>query len=137
MSLIRINHRPSPRQLLVFALAWLVFVGLLGLVQWVQGRPAAAITCWVAGAGVPMVGAAWPEGLRRLYIGLSYATYPIGLVVSSLVLVALYYAILTPIGLILRLCRYDPLHRRFDRKAASYWHRRPDRREPADYFRQH
>jgi hypothetical protein len=137
MTLIRINHRPSPRQLLVFALAWLVFTGLLGLAQWVQGRPAAAIACWLASAIVPMVGAAWPEGLRRLYLGLAYATYPVGLAVSSLVLVTLYYAVLTPIGLILRLCRYDPLHRRFDRQAASYWHQRPARREPADYFRQH
>ena len=137
MSLIRINHRPSPRQLLVFALAWLVFAGLLGLSQWVHGRPAAAIACWVASGLVPMAGAVWPEGLRLLYLGLSYATYPIGLAVSSLVMVVLYYAVLTPIGLILRLCRYDPLNRRFDRQAGSYWHLRTSRREPASYFRQY
>jgi hypothetical protein len=137
MSLIRINHHPSSRQLQVFALAWLVFAGLLGWSQWAQGRAAAAIACGVAAAGVPVIGAAWPEGLRRLYLGLSYVTYPIGLVVSSLVLVVLYYAILTPIGLILRICRHDPLHRRFDRQSASYWQQRPGRREPDSYFRQH
>lgn len=137
MSLIRINHHPSPRQLLVFALAGLVFTGLLGLAQWGHGRTGTAIACWVAGVVMPMVGAAWPEGLRRLYVSLSYATYPIGLAVSTLVLVTLYYAVLTPLGLILRLCRYDPLHRRFDRQATSYWRRRPDRRDPAGYFRQH
>ena len=137
MSLIRINHRPSPRQLLVFALAWMLFAGLLGAAQWAHDRPAAAGACWAAGVVVPLAGAAWREGLRRFYVGLCYATYPLGLAVSSLVLVLFYYVLLTPLGLILRLCRYDPLQRRFDRAAGSYWHRRPDRRDPAGYFRQH
>ena len=137
MSLIRINHRPSSRQLLVFALAWLVFTGVLGWSFRAHGRPAAAGLCWGLALGVPAVGAMWREGLRLLYLGLSYATYPIGFVVSSLVLAGLYYLVLTPIGLILRLCRYDPLHRRFDSRASTYWHPRPGPRDPASYFRQH
>ena len=137
MSLIRITHRPSPRQLSVFALAWLVFAGLLGLAQWMHGRPAVALACWTLAGLVPLGGAVWREGLRRLYVGLSYATYPVGFVVSSLMLGVLYYGVLTPVGLILRLCRYDPLHRRFEHGAESYWQPRPDRREPASYFRQH
>ena len=135
MSLIRINTRPSARQLLVFALAWLVFVGLLGLAQWSKARPAAAIICWAVALGVPAIGAAWREGLRLLYVGLSYATFPIGFVVSSVVLVVIYYAVLTPIGLILRVCRHDPLQR--GARADSYWHKRPGPRSPASYFRQH
>jgi Saxitoxin biosynthesis operon protein SxtJ len=137
MSLIRINTRPSRRQLLVFALACLVFAGLLGLTQWLRGRPTTAIVCWVLGLGVPAAGACWPAGLRLLYVGLCYATYPIGFAVSSLVLAALYYVVLTPIGLILRLCGHDPLHRRFDLQSASYWHKRPGPRSPDSYFRQH
>ena len=137
MSLIRINHRPSPRQLLVFALAWLVLAGVLGAIQWSKGRPAVAFVCWSLALIVPVVGTAWREGLRRLYIGLSYATYPIGFVVSSLVLAALYYVVLTPIGLILRLCGHDALGRRFDPQATSYWQKRPGPRSPASYFRQH
>lgn len=137
MSLIRLNRHPSPRQLLVFALAWLVFAGLAGFAQRLQGRPALANLCWVLAAGVPLIGAVWREGLRRLFVGLSYATLPVGFVVSTLVLVGIYYAVLTPIGLILRLCRYDPLQRRFDRAAVSYWQRRSGRRDPAGYFRQH
>jgi RsiW-degrading membrane proteinase PrsW (M82 family) len=137
MSLIRINHRPSPRQLLVFAVAWLVFTGLLGLRQWTHDRSTAAMVCWALAVVVPLAGAAWREGLRLFYVGLCYVTYPVGFVVSSLMLGLLYYGVLTPVGLILRLCRYDPLHRRFERRAASYWLPRPDRREPGSYFRQH
>lgn len=137
MSLIRINRHPPPRQLIVFAVAWMVFVGLIGLAQWRHGRPNGAMVCWSLAIVVPLIGVVWREGLRLLYVGLSCATYPIGFAVSSLVLVVLYYAVLTPIGLILRLCRYDPLHRRFDRDASSYWHPRSVRRDPASYFRQH
>ena len=137
MSLIRINHRPAARQLLVFALAWLVFAGVLGLRQWSHARPAAAGICWALALGVPLAGAVWREGLRRFYVGLSYATYPIGFVVSSLVLVLIYYAVLTPIGLILRVCRHDPLQRNAAARAASYWHPRSAPRNPASYFRQH
>ncbi|MDI1319872.1 MAG: SxtJ family membrane protein [bacterium] len=137
MSLIHINSRPAARQLLVFAAAWLVFVGMLGLMQWAKARPAAALVCWILAAGVPAVGAVWREGLRLLYVGLSYATYPIGWVVSTIVLGVIYYAVLTPIGLILRVCGHDPLQRRADRRAVSYWHKRPGPRPPASYFRQH
>jgi hypothetical protein len=137
MSLIRLNRHPSSRQLLVFAAAWLVFLGLFGLAQRMHGRPALATVCWGLAIAVPLVGAAWREGLRLLFVGLSCATYPIGLAVSSVVLVLLYYGVLTPVGLILRFCRHDPLQRRFERARASYWQPRSSRRDSADYFRQH
>jgi len=58
------------------------------------------------------------------------------LVVSFVILAAIYYAVLTPIGLLMRLVGYDPMCRRRDANAASYW----TSREPVDdvrrYFRQ-
>ena len=137
MALIRINHRPAPRQLLVFALAWAVFLGAIGWAQWTKGRATFAEICWVLAAAVPLAGAAWREGLRRLYVGLSYATYPIGFAVSSMALVVIYYAVLTPLGLILRVGRHDPLQKNPGARADSYWQPRPPARKPAEYFRQH
>jgi hypothetical protein len=137
MSLIRINRQPSSRQLLVFALAWLVFLGGMGCFQWFHGRPRAAVVCWGLALGVPAVGAGWREGLRLLYVGLSGATYPVGLVVSYTVLVLIYFGVFTPIGLVLRLCRYDPLRRKLDSRVPSYWLKRPGPPRPEDYFRQH
>jgi hypothetical protein len=137
MALLRINRHPSARQLLVFALAWLAFAAALGFSMRSHHRPGVAVACWLAGVAVSLGGVAWPRGLRLFYLGLCYATYPVGLVVSSLVLGAIYYGVLTPIGLILRISRYDPLARRFDRPAATYWHRRPAPRDPEGYFRQH
>lgn len=137
MSLIRLNRHPAPRELLVFAAAWAVFTGVIGWVQWRAGRTGLAEACWILSAIVPLIGLVWREGLRLLFVGLCYATFPIGLVVSTLILAVIYYGVLTPIGLILRVCRHDPLQKSSRARAESYWQPRPPRRPAADYFRQH
>lgn len=137
MSLIRINHHPSRRQLRVFAVAWLLFFGSLAFALWTKGRVHPAM--WVGGfaLGVSIVGIVSPKSVRWAYLGMTYATFPIGWVLSHVILAIVYYFALTPIGWILRLFRYDPLTRRFDPAASSYWKAR-DEPVPAErYFRQH
>ncbi len=136
MSLIRINKSPSGRQLFVFALAWLGFLGLAGVASHSRGRHATAEILWGAGLAVPLVGALWRGALRYTYLGLSYATYPIGFVVSHAALVFVYYLVLTPLGLIMRLFRYDPLDRKFDPAARSYWTPRGKAKPPESYLNQ-
>ena len=137
MSLIRINHHPSRRQLRVFAVAWLLFFGSLALALWTKDRvhPAA----WLGGFSLCLfvVGLVLPQSLRWVYLGMTYATFPIGWVLSHVVLAVVYYFALTPIGWILRLFRYDPLTRRFDRAASSYWKTRAEPSTAERYFRQH
>lgn len=137
MPLLEINSHPSRRQLRVFAAGWLVLAAALGWLQWRHGRPVAAEIVWAVGLAVPLGGQVWPAGLRWVYVGLSLATYPVGFAVSAVVLAAVFYGILTPIGLALRLFRHDALGRRFDRAAASYWRPRPPPPDPESYFRQH
>ena len=48
-----------------------------------------------------------------------------------------YYLVLTPIGLIRRISGRDPLHRRFDRDADSYWIARKPASDTKRYFRQY
>ena len=45
----------------------------------------------------------------------------LGYFTSSLILCILYYCVLTPIGLIMRLFGKDLLDRRWDKEASSYW----------------
>jgi Saxitoxin biosynthesis operon protein SxtJ len=136
MSLLRINHHPSRRQLLLFGATWLLFFGASGASLWGKGHQAAAELLGALAVGVPVAGLAWPPALRIVYLGLSYAVYPIGFVVSHGVLAALYYLVLTPIGRVARLGGYDPLGRRFDRAAPSHWQRRTAPKPPGSYFRQ-
>jgi hypothetical protein len=136
MSLLRINHHPSRRQLLVFAVAWLVFFALVGAATWAKGRHPAAIVFWAVAGAIPLAGIASARFLRYVFLGMSYATYPIGFVVSHVVLAILYYGVLTPIGWLMKLGGYNPLARRFDRRAPTYWRPRGAPKTPGTYFRQ-
>ena len=69
------------------------------------------------------------------YVVLTVATFPIGWIVSRAMLAILFYAVITPIGLVQRLLRRDPLRiRRSD--AASYWEDAERDEDPASYLRQ-
>jgi ABC-type uncharacterized transport system permease subunit len=82
------------------------------------------------------VGLVSPGLLRIVYLGMIYATLPIGIVVSYVILAATYYLVVTPIGLVLRLCGYDPMQRRFDREAKTYWVPREEEAKMDHVFRQ-
>jgi hypothetical protein len=82
------------------------------------------------------VGLAVPSFLRYVYVGMAYLAFPIGWVVSHLVLAAVYYLVLTPVGLLLRGFRYDPMNRRFDPHAESYWTPRESADDVQRHFRQ-
>lgn len=137
MSLIRINHQPNPSQLRVFAGAWLLFFGTLAAFTWVKDQRVAAMWLAAGAVAIPVTGLLAPAWLRLVYLGMCYATWPIGWVVSHAILALVYYVVLTPIGLTLRVFRYDPLSRRFDRSAESYWKARGVAPPPERYFRQH
>ena len=137
MALIRVNHHPAPRQLLLFATAWTAVAGTIGLFQWLEAHETLAQVCWAAAAVVPLGGAVWREGWRRFYVALTYAVFPLGWLVSTTVLLGLYYGVLTPIGFVLRVRRHDPLQQNPAARADSYWRPRPTRRPAASYFRQY
>jgi hypothetical protein len=133
---MRIEKNPSGRQLLVFGGAWLVFFGLWGESARSRGHPSLGEALLVAAAVVPLIGAASRTLLRHVYIGMSYVTYPVGFVVSYVVLALVYFLALTPIGLTMRLFRHDPLSRKFEPGATSYWKPRNKTRTPDSYFNQ-
>jgi hypothetical protein len=138
MGMIDVNRNPSRRQLNQFGAIWLVFFAAVAAVLWFKLH-SLAVTGTVAflAAVVPAVGWVAPAFMRLVYVGMSYLAWPIGFVVSHVLLAAVFYLLVTPIGLIMRLVGYDPMHRRFEPEAASYWIARDGAvREPKSYFRQ-
>ena len=63
-------------------------------------------------------------------------TFPIGWVISHLLLGLIYYGMFTPLALFFRLVGRDALKLKIDRNAASYWIETPTNPDPANYFRQ-
>ena len=138
MGVIDVNTDPSTRQLRQFGLLWLFFLGLLGAFSWFKaGLPPMAVVLWILAVAVPAVGWFSPRFLRLVFVGMSYAAFPVGFVVSHVVLAVVFYGVLTPIGLMMRIFGYDSMKRRFDADTDSYWvERDPSGTEPKRYFRQ-
>jgi hypothetical protein len=147
MPLIEINWIPSRRHLRVFGAGALVVFGALGTWLFFSHRvfglelsqstgEALAYALWALAAFSGILAAAAPAALRPLYIAMAAVSLPVGWLVSHMVLAVVYYGILTPIGLALRFCGRDPLCRKFDPHAPSYWADRPPARNVKSYFRQ-
>ena len=138
MSVVQINRHPTPKQLNQFGFIWMAFVAIFGLIAMVKfHNPWMARVLWLAAVVVPLIGWTAPRFMRWIFVGMSYLAWPIGFVVSHVMLALVYYVVVTPIGLLTRLFGYDPMKRRFDREATTYW---MERLPPSDgtkrYFRQ-
>jgi hypothetical protein len=128
---------PSQRDLFSFGLLLPVFIAFLGIVaRWGWNVPTVSLWIWAGGAAVAAIYWLIPALRRPLYLSWMYAALPIGWTVSHLLLGIIYYIVITPIGVLMKLLGYDPLHRRFDRQARSYWIRRDQTIDPRRYFRQ-
>ena len=146
MAMVSLNLRPERRELRQFGLIALIAFGLLGgLIDWRGGLPAisfgesastVAYVLWGIGAVSALFSLIAPAANRPLYVGLMVISFPIGLVVSHVVLGAFFYGILTPVGLVFLLIGRDSLKRRFEPDAKTYWvdHNPPDTMKR--YFRQ-
>lgn len=137
MALIDLHWHPTPRELRVFSVLQLVF---FSLVAWVLFRRtgSASIACALLVVSLVglIVGLIAPRFMRPVFVGWMVAAFPIGWVVLHLVLAAMFYLLLTPIGLTLRLLGRDPMTRRWDRESGTYWTRRRRTDSPRRYFQQ-
>jgi hypothetical protein len=122
MGLIDLNTNPTIRQLRQFGGLWLGVLGLLAVLAWRSGRPGAVVASLAALAVlVPAIGWVVPRFMRLVWIGMSLVAWPIGTAVSFTVLTLVFGAVVTPVGVAMRLLGRDPLERRFEPDSASYW----------------
>ena len=137
MAFSSLNLKPTPRELRQFAVICLVGLALVGVVlRWRFGLHTAPVVLAVLAPLIAGAGLAAPQAVRPLYVALVIVTYPIGWVISHLVLALTFYVVFAGIGLIFRLLGRDVLGRRFDPSAATYWVRRRPVTDVRRYFRQ-
>ncbi len=137
MALVEINLDPTKRDLLWFGALLAVVAGVAGAIgYWRFDAPRFAYIAWGLGGLVALVYYLVRPLRRAIYLAWTYAAYPIGWTVSHLVLSVIFYVVLTPIGLLMRLFGRDPLTRAFDPQAPTYWVRHRPAEKTARYFRQ-
>ena len=139
MSLIEINRNPKHKELRNFAIIALIASLVISLllyilkgvgIQWV-------IIIITAGFAIFISSFVSLKLTRIIYLGLILVTFPIGWVISMILLTAFYFLLLTPLAFFFRLLGRDPLSRRFDPAAKSYWLRRRQTENLDRYFHQY
>ena len=95
----------------------------------------AAVACGVGLAAAVAIFAV-PGAGRTIFVGWSLAAVPIGWTITHTAMALAYYVVITPLGLIMKLFGYDPMKRRFDPQATTYWIEHEPGTEKSRYFRQ-
>jgi hypothetical protein len=138
MAVISINWKPSSRDLRMFsAMLMVFFAALAGIWNWKTGQAIGPIVLVGASWAIGLIGLIVPQAVRWVYVGWMVAVFPIGWVVSHFLLALIFFGVIMPIGLILRVLGRDPMRKLLDRSASTYWIARPTK--PTDsqrYFRQ-
>ena len=127
--------KPTPRVLRQFAGAWLAFFLIWSAIAfWKRhNTPLSSIFAVVALIGI--AGLIKPNAVRLLFIVASIAAYPIGWLVSQIVLAAIFYGVITPIAFFWKMRGRDALQLRSQPKQTSFWIKRGPPPSPDRYLK--
>ncbi len=127
------NWQPTVRQLRQFGVAAAVLC--VGFAYWLD---ASTLTRALGFAAVVLASAALlaPHRLRVPFVLLTALTAPIGWVVSHLILGFIYFGVVTPVGLVLRVFGRRSMELAPDPSADSYWEPRRQETGAKNYLRQ-
>lgn len=103
-------------------------MGVIALVvgvwmTWKAGWMPANTALGIVGAGVAiaLAGRLLPALLRPVFKLWMMLAVVLGFIMTRVILTIVYFGIVTPIGVVMRLARRDPLAKRPDRDVDSYW----------------
>lgn len=119
MSVLRVNWDPNPKQLRQFGYGLFIFGAILAGLSYWKGNPHGAKVVMAAMAALGTVVLALPPFGRLIYKAWMSVAFVIGTIVSTAVLLLVYFGIITPLALFFRLRGRDEL--RLKRAGGSYW----------------
>ena len=111
----------------------------LGLALWQAlhfGDHIAALWFAVIALVIGPLGLCRPRWIRPIYVAAMAVSFPIGWVVSRVLLAFVYFGLFTPIAMLFRLMKRDTLRRGFRTELPTYWEERQTR-AVGDYWRQY
>jgi hypothetical protein len=132
----QVNWNPDNKTLRQFSWAVAGALTVPGIILgWrAHGVGAISVLLWTTAALLLTAACFAPRSLLWVYRVWQAVTVPIGAAVQVAMLCVFYYLVLTPVGIVLRCLGRDPLQRRWDAAASSYWIACTARRDPRRYF---
>jgi hypothetical protein len=119
---------PGRRDLRNLGLIFLVALGLIGAFLLWTHRPAGWYLLGLA-AVFGLWGLTWPAGLRPVHRAWMTLAVALGFIVSRVLLSLIFYLVVTPVGLVLRLLGKDVLDMKL-KDRPSYWRYRDEAYDP-------
>ena len=112
----------SSKEIRKFGLVIAIAMGVIGSFVYVKfGNFDVVGWLWGIGLLFLILGFILPSVLRPVYRIWMLLAYFIGGIISRVILTVLFYVVLTPTGLVLRLFGKDVLDQRFEKDRESYW----------------
>ena len=134
---LAINSKPDVRVLRQFGFLCCVVFGAYGIWRASRGDADVLSLGLLAGAiAGGLLGWVRPQWLRPVFVGWMILVFPIGWLVSHLLLAVLFYGVFTPLGFLLRWSGKDPLRLRRP-VVDSFWQDKPVVTDLRRYFRQY
>jgi len=145
--MIEINLRPDETTLRHFGWIALVGFGFVAAIAWFEvlifavglgeARPIVVGVFAALAVISALFSLVYPKANLPIYLGLTIVSYPIGFVLSYVIMGTLFYLLITPVAIFFKLTGRDSMHRRFEPEAATYWVDPRPRRGTESYFRQY
>ena len=134
--LVTIQWNPNRRELRNFGIVMTIASVVVGGVVAAKTRALGPLCAGGAVGGAFLLASTLlPSVGRLLYKGWMGLAWALGMVATPVLLGVVYFLVITPIGLALRLCGRDSLQRR-KRNAPTYWREIRHRTDTASYERQ-
>ena len=145
--LVEVNFNPDLKTLRQFGVIAFVGFGILAALAYYErlifsfglgeSRMTVVTAFAVLGSVALLFSLIAPKANRLLYVGLTLLAFPIGFVLSYVIMGTLFFLIIGPIAVTFRLFGRDSLHREYDPSAPSYWSTARAARDKESYFHQY
>jgi hypothetical protein len=113
--------RNELKDLKIFGMTLAAILMIFGVIHFMRHRMVLSGSFIIIGLMVLCVGILLPGMLRPLYAVFLKAAHAIGWFNTRVILVLIFFLIITPIGIIMRIFTKDQLNRKIDKGALSYW----------------
>ncbi len=131
-----IPRNPDNSMLCQFAGLWILFFGAIALSQHFRSQnTTVAIVVGTLALVVGVPGLFFPRLLKPIFVGWMMLVFPVGWLVSHVILFLIYWSLFVPIGFILRRMGHDPLRLRKP-AVESYWEQKTQQTKLRRYLKQ-
>jgi hypothetical protein len=144
--MVEINFSPDDRTLRQFGWIALAGFGFVAAIAWFEvliftfglgaARPWVVGICGALAGVAALFALVYPRANLPIYVGLAVLTYPIGFVLSYLIMGTLFFGLIAPVAILFKIIGRDPMKRRYQPEAESYWADARPTRSGESYFRQ-